>query len=53
MSKYSMLSITTSVEECGFFINTECPFMGASPDGIVTCECCDEGICEIKVIKFG
>ena len=53
MSKYSSLNLRChhnfSVNECGFFINTEFPFMGASPDGIVNCTCCDEGICEIKV----
>ena len=38
------------VTECGFYINTNYPFIGASPDGVVTCKCCGDGICEIKVI---
>ena len=37
------------VTKCGFFINPEYPFVGASPDGLVTCSCCSEGIYEIKV----
>lgn len=37
------------VSICGFFINVQYPFIGASPDGLVTCTCCGEGICEIKV----
>jgi hypothetical protein len=36
------------VSICGFFINVQLPFIGASPDGLVTCTCCGEGICEIK-----
>ena len=38
-----------SVSDCGFFINFDYPFIGASPDGLVTCYCCGDGICEIKV----
>ena len=37
------------VEESGLFISTQHPFIGASPDGLVTCDCCGDGICEIKV----
>ena len=37
------------VEESGLFINTQHPFIGASPDGLLTCDCCGDGICEIKV----
>ena len=40
------------VEECGFFLSTEYPFIGASPDGLVTCACCSDGICEIKVCSI-
>lgn len=39
------------VEDCGFFISTEFPFIGASPDGLVSCKCCGNGICEIKVAE--
>ena len=37
------------VSICGLFIDVQLPFIGASPDGLVTCTCCGEGICEIKV----
>ena len=37
------------VMECGFFICTSHPFIGVSPDSVVECTCCNEGICEIKV----
>ena len=37
------------VMECGFHISTDFPFIGASPDGLVSCKCCGDGICEIKV----
>ena len=37
------------VMECGFHISTDFPFIGASPDGLVPCKCCGDGICEIKV----
>ena len=35
-----------SVEPCGFYID---PFLGAIPDGLVSCSCCSEkGLLEIK-----
>lgn len=37
------------VEESGFFINVDHGFIGASPDGLVNCKCCGNGVCEIKV----
>jgi hypothetical protein len=37
------------VSECGLFICVEHPYIGASPDGLVSCSCCGDGICEIKV----
>lgn len=37
------------VEESGFFISTEHGFLGATPDGLVSCECCGKGVFEIKV----
>ncbi len=37
------------VMESGFFISTDHPFIGASPDSLTVCTCC-EGICEVKVI---
>ena len=37
------------VHNSGLFMHTEFPFIGASPDGLVTCICCSEGILEVKV----
>ncbi len=39
-----------SVCDCGLRINLKWPFMGASPDGLVMCQCCGTGACEIKVV---
>ena len=36
------------VQECGLYIDPEIPFLGASPDGIVSCKCCGEGVLEVK-----
>ena len=38
-----------SVEEAGLFISTTYPFVAATPDGLVSCDCCGHGLCEIKV----
>lgn len=37
-----------SVSENGLFINPTYPFLGASPDGIVLCDCCPIRLLEIK-----
>ncbi len=37
------------VTECGLMVSTTEPYMGASPDGLVTCKCCAETrVLEIK-----
>ena len=36
------------ISENGLFINPQWPFIGASPDGVITCECCTKGVLEIK-----
>ena len=36
------------VEQCGLIINPEFPWMGASPDSMVSCKCCGLGTVEIK-----
>ncbi len=35
--------------DCGLFISTSYQFIGASPDGLVDCGCCERGACEVKV----
>lgn len=37
-----------TVEPCGFFIDSKQGFIGASPDGIVSCDCCGSSLIEIK-----
>ena len=37
-----------SVKDNGFVINSEWPFIGASPDGIINCSCHEKGVLEIK-----
>lgn len=32
----------------GLFVNPDFPHLGASPDGIIDCQCCGEGLLEIK-----
>ncbi|XP_045213619.2 uncharacterized protein LOC123564267 [Mercenaria mercenaria] len=36
------------VEDVGFTISTSQPFIGASPDGVFTCDCCGTATVEIK-----
>lgn len=37
-----------TVVECGFIINPDFPHIGASPDALVSCDCCGEGTVEVK-----
>lgn len=37
-----------SVKVTGLHINPAYPHLGASPDGLVSCDCCGEGMVEIK-----
>lgn len=37
------------VQENGLFIDTRKPYLGASPDGLISCSCCGEkGVLEVK-----
>ena len=40
--------IDTRLEQCGLVVNTEYPFLGASPDGIVYCACHGRSLLEVK-----
>lgn len=37
-----------SVKQTGLHVSRELPFLGSTPDGIVSCGCCGSGILEIK-----
>ena len=36
------------LSDAGLFTDQTNPFLGASPDGMVECRCCGEGVVEIK-----
>ena len=46
---YDLLHRQFSISNCGLFLHHDYPFIGASPDGLVSCLCCGKGICEVKV----
>ena len=37
-----------SLSKCGFWLNKDYPFIGATPDGLTYCSCCGEGCVEVK-----
>ena len=37
-----------SIAESVFFIHSDFPYIGASPEGLVECSSCGNGICEVK-----
>lgn len=38
----------STIRECGLFICKDAPYLAASPDAVVACSCCGEGLLEIK-----
>lgn len=41
--------IMRNLHDTGLFINPSVPFLGASPDGFVSCDCCGVGVSVIEV----
>ena len=37
-----------SISLCGFYISAKYPFLGASPDALIECKCCGQGVVEVK-----
>lgn len=37
-----------TISDAGLFVSSERPYIGASPDAIVTCDCCGRGTVEVK-----
>ena len=37
-----------NISHCGFFVSVEHSFLGASPDAMIECDCCGQGVVEIK-----
>ena len=40
--------VNLQVKKCGLFINKEHPFLHATPDFLVSCDCCGSGCGEVK-----
>ena len=40
--------VNFKVKGCWHFINQQCPWLHATPDFLCSCDCCDEGCCEVK-----
>ena len=39
---------TLRISECGLFVDAQMPYIGASPDRLVSCSCCGDGVLEVK-----
>ena len=37
-----------SVSKCGLIINRQYPHLGATPDALISCDCCGKNVAEIK-----
>lgn len=48
MEKNKNHHINFSMNNSGLVINPSLPYLGASPDGIINCDCCGKGCLEIK-----
>jgi len=46
--KISSLHENVKIYDAGLFINPEFPYIGASPDAIMSCDCCGTSVVEIK-----
>lgn len=40
--------VNLEYKSCGIFIDKEKPIFGASPDGLIECDCCGKGVLEVK-----
>ena len=36
------------IKQCGFFVDSKAPYVGATPDGLLSCSCCGMGVLETK-----
>ena len=46
--KYCKTHKDADIIQTGLFIDSKHHILGASPDGIVSCHCCEKGLLEIK-----
>ena len=48
LEKLSDFHVNLEVRKCGLMISPSSSYLGASPDGIVKCNCCGKGVLEVK-----
>ena len=48
MEKMQELSKEFKVSKVGLVLNTEWPFLGATPYGLISCQCCGQVVLEVK-----
>jgi len=48
LAKLKVVRHNLRVEKCGLLVNSETPYLCASPDRLVECACCGKGLLEIK-----
>ncbi|XP_022325057.1 uncharacterized protein LOC111125467 [Crassostrea virginica] len=46
--EYRKKHVNACFEECGLFLDQNKSFLAASPDMLVACDCCGEGLLEVK-----
>ena len=45
--------INFKLTESGFYISQEQPFLEATPDALIHCDCCGDGCLEVKYPLMG
>ena len=50
IKKQQLNHVNFSVKSAGFYISSDFPYIGASPDGIASCDCCCLRVVEIKCL---
>lgn len=48
IEKMKISHINFECKGSGLVVNTSYPFFGATPDGVLKCDCCGEGVLEVK-----
>ena len=44
----STLHEDLSITSCGFYVSVKYPFLGASPDALIDCKCCGQGVVKVN-----
>ena len=48
LKKTKQTHVSLKYRSAGFHVNVQYPHLGATPDGVIECECCGTGLIEIK-----